>query len=235
MVPLVFTAIVAHRQPARRLQRRPAGLAHAAVVRDHRADRRAIGIALGLVLQPGVNAGVAVAAPRPRRPAGPGSDFLTGLIPSNLLGLDGPHQADRRRRHDLAVVQRAADRGHLASPSASPRCKVGEAAEPFLAFNASALAVVRKILWWVIRLTPIGTIGLFGNAVANYGWDALAQLGTFTVAVYVGLALVLFVVYPALLALNGLSVAVLRRRLAGHPAGLRVALLDRHAAGDPGA
>lgn len=81
----------------------------------------------------------------------------------------------------------------------------GAAAEPFLAFNASALAVVRKILWWVIRLTPIGTIGLLGNAVAHYGWDALAHLGAFATAVYIGLGLVLFGVYPALLALNGLN------------------------------
>ena len=57
----------------------------------------------------------------------------------------------------------------------------------------------------MIRLTPIGTIGLFGNAVAHYGWDALAQLGAFALAVYVGLGLVLFVVYPALLVANGLN------------------------------
>jgi Na+/H+-dicarboxylate symporter len=61
------------------------------------------------------------------------------------------------------------------------------------------------VLWWVIRLTPIGTIGLFGNAVARYGWDALAQLGAFAFAVYIGLGLVLLVVYPALLAAHGLN------------------------------
>ena len=64
---------------------------------------------------------------------------------------------------------------------------------------------MRKILWWVIRLTPIGTIGLFGNAVAHYGWDALAQLGAFAIAVYLGLGLVMLVVYPSLLLLNGLN------------------------------
>src|SRR5690606_31393465 len=84
--------------------------------------------------------------------------------------------------------------------------KSGEAGAPFLAFVQSALVIVRKILWWIIRLTPIGTAGLIGHAVADYGWDALASLGWFALAVYLGLALVLFVVYPALLALNGLSV-----------------------------
>ena len=58
--------------------------------------------------------------------------------------------------------------------------KVGAAADPFLAFNRSFLKIVHKILWWVIRLTPIGTIGLLGNAVRVYGWDALAQLGWFS-------------------------------------------------------
>ena len=57
----------------------------------------------------------------------------------------------------------------------------------------------------MIRLTPIGTIGLLGNAVAVYGWDALAQLGWFTAAIYIGLALVLLVVYPVLLSANGLN------------------------------
>ena len=84
--------------------------------------------------------------------------------------------------------------------------KVGPAAEPFLSFNRSVLAVVQKVLWWVILLAPVATVGLLGNAVASYGWDALGSLGTFAVAVYVGLALVLLVVYPVLLRANGLSV-----------------------------
>ncbi|HEY9352634.1 MAG TPA: cation:dicarboxylase symporter family transporter, partial [Nocardioides sp.] len=80
-----------------------------------------------------------------------------------------------------------------------------EKAEPFLAFNRSFLAIVQKVLWWIIRLAPIGTLGLIGNAVASYGWDSLSSLAWFAVAVYVGLALVLFVVYPVLLRVNGLN------------------------------
>ncbi|WP_324274042.1 dicarboxylate/amino acid:cation symporter [Blastococcus brunescens] len=83
--------------------------------------------------------------------------------------------------------------------------KVGEAAEPFLGFVRSALAIVQKVLWWVILLAPLGTVGLIGNAVASYGWESLGSLGVFAGAVYAGLALVLFVVYPVLLRLHGLS------------------------------
>ncbi len=74
--------------------------------------------------------------------------------------------------------------------------KVGPAADPFLAVVRSALAVVQKVLWWVILLAPVATVGLLGKAVATYGWDALGSLGTFAVAVYVGLALVVFVALP---------------------------------------
>lgn len=44
-------------------------------------------------------------------------------------------------------------------------------------------------------------------AVASYGWGALAPLATFTIAVHVGLALVLVVLYPVLLRAHGLSIA----------------------------
>ena len=83
--------------------------------------------------------------------------------------------------------------------------KVGEKAEPFLAFVRSLLAVVRALLGWVIRMTPIGSAGLIGAAVATYGWDALARLGVFTGAIYLGLAIVLLIVYPTLLIAHGLK------------------------------
>src|SRR5699024_5783123 len=84
---------------------------------------------------------------------------------------------------------------------------VGEKAEPFLKVTGSALQIVQKLLWWVIRLAPIGTIGLLGNAVASYGWDAIGSLGVFVADVYIGMAIVLLVVYRSLLTLHGLSTA----------------------------
>src|SRR5690606_40569977 len=46
-----------------------------------------IGIALGLIIQPGVNTAVTEAAARAPSRTGSWLDFLTGLIPSNILGL----------------------------------------------------------------------------------------------------------------------------------------------------
>jgi Na+/H+-dicarboxylate symporter len=62
------------------------------------------------------------------------------------------------------------------------------------------LELLQKALWWVILLAPIGTVGLIGRAIATYGWDLIGKYATFTADIYVGCALVLFVVYPALLA-----------------------------------
>jgi len=106
--------------------------------------------------------------------------------------------------------------------------QVGEKAEPFLSFNRSLLAITRKILWWVIRLTPIGTIGLLGNAVAVYGWDALASLGWYSAAIYIGLAIVLFVVYPIVLATNGLNPV---RFFAGAWPAIQLAFVSRSSIG----
>ena len=41
--------------------------------------------------------------------------------------------------------------------------------------------------------------------MAQYGWTTLGQLGAFVGAIYLGLGLVLLVVYPTILALNGLN------------------------------
>ena len=203
--PLVFTAIVASIANLRELQNAAAlvwrtlfWFAATALIAV------SIGIVLGLVLKPGLNTTVAAAAAGVSQTSGSWLDFLTGLVPSNMLGLAASTTlADDGAKTTLSfnVLQIVV----ISLVTGIAALKSGAAAEPFLAFNASALAIVRKILWWVIRLTPIGTISLFGNAVAHYGWDALAQLGAFALAVYVGLGLVLFVVYPALLVANGLN------------------------------
>lgn len=203
--PLVFTAIVASIANLRELQNAAAlvwrtlfWFAVTALIAV------SIGITLGLVLQPGVNTTVAAAAAGTPSASGSWLDFLTGLIPSNMLGI----AASTTLKDGVATTSLSFNVLQIVVISlitGIAALKSGAAAEPFLAFNASALAIVRKILWWVIRLTPIGTIGLFGNAVGHYGWDALAQLGAFAIAVYIGLGLVMLVVYPSLLALNGLN------------------------------
>jgi Na+/H+-dicarboxylate symporter len=156
-----------------------------------------IGIGLGLLTQPGRNASVDASAQTAPETTGSWWDFLTGLVPHNILGLQSSPEGDLSFNVLQLIV--------LAVAIGIAALKVGEPAEPFLGLVRSALAIVQKVLWWVILLAPLGTVGLIGNAVATYGWESLGSLGVFAGAVYAGLALVLFVVYPVLLRAHGLS------------------------------
>ena len=161
-----------------------------------------IGIGLGAVTSPGANSGVDASAAAASDSQGGWMDFLTGLVPSNFLGLSASAGDDG----SVSLTFNALQILVISIAVGIAVLSVGEKAEPFLKFTGSALEIVQKLLWWVIRLAPIGTVGLLGNAVASYGWEAIGQLGVFTLDVYVGLLLVLLVVYPVLLKLNGLSV-----------------------------
>lgn len=204
--PLVFTAIVASianiaqlQNAARLVWRTLFWFAVTALIAV------LIGIALGLILQPGLHTTVEAAAAKAPKTHGSWLDFLTGLVPANILGLAASTKIAESGAVTTSLSFNVLQIVVISLVTGVAALKVGEAGEAFLKFNASALAVVRKVLWWVIRLTPIGTVGLFGNAVAQYGWTTLGQLGAFAGAIYIGLALVLLVVYPTILALNGLN------------------------------
>ncbi|KAE8763533.1 dicarboxylate/amino acid:cation symporter [Georgenia thermotolerans] len=171
----------------------------------------AIGIGLGLVLQPGANAGVDAADAAAPSKTGTWLDFLQGLIPANFLGLGASSSLETGADGAVTAVSTGVSFNVLqiiviALVVGLAALKVGKKADPFLTLNASVLTVIQKVLWWIIRLAPLGTLGLVGRAIATYGWSSLANLGTFAVAIYVGLALVLFVVYPVLLKGHGLPV-----------------------------
>ncbi len=183
-----------------------------------------IGIVLGLVLQPGDHTSVTSDAASAPSTTGSWLDFLTGLVPANVLGLEGYDNGDGSVGFSFNVLQILV----VSIAVGIATLKVGDAAEPFLAFVRSALAVVQKVLWWIILLAPIATIGLLGNAVASYGWDALGSLGMFTVAIYAGLALVFLGVYPTLLRLNGLSV---RQFFSGAWPAISLAFVSRSSVG----
>ncbi|RVT42261.1 dicarboxylate/amino acid:cation symporter [Sphingobium algorifonticola] len=171
----------------------------------------AIGLALGLLLQPGLHSGVTAEVASAPKSVGGWLDFLKGLVPGNTLGLT----ASTKIGEDGATTSLSFNVLQLvvlAILIGAAAVRTGEKAEPFLAWNAAFLAIVRTLLRWIIRLTPLGTIGLFGTAVATYGWSALASLGWFAGAVYLGLALVLLGLYPVLLALNGLDPRVFFRK-----------------------
>ncbi|MEV4186698.1 dicarboxylate/amino acid:cation symporter [Streptosporangium canum] len=151
----------------------------------------AFGIGLGLVINPGQGVTIATEGAKAVDLEGAGTwvDFLTGIIPTNIV----------TAFTELNVLQIV----FLGAVLGAAALAVGDKAEPFLGFSRSVLELVQKALWWVIRLAPIGTAGLIGKSVASYGWDLLAPLAKLSAGVYIGCLLVLLVSYPLLLAFVG--------------------------------
>lgn len=207
VVPLVFTAIVASISNLRRVQNaaRLAGqtLLWFAITAFIAVS---IGIALALTLQPGARAGAGLEEGEPGS-EGSWIGFLTGLIPQNFLGLGVGGEVDADTGEfsggvefnilQIIVVSLVVGLAAL---------RAGRKAEPFLVFTESLLKVIQRVVWWIIRIAPLGTLGLIGNAVVQYGWERLTSLAWFAAAVYVGLLIVFFVIYPLLAKAHGLSI-----------------------------
>ena len=183
-----------------------------------------IGITLGLLTDPGLHTSVDRASAAAPSSSGSWTDFLTGLVPSNFLGLTASPDGAGGVSLDFNVLQIVV----VALLIGAAVLKTGPKADPFLAVAESFLAVVQTVLWWVIRLSPLGTLGLIGNAVATYGWDAVSPLAVFTVDVYVGCAIVLLVLYPVLLRAHGLNPV---RFFAGAWPALQLAFVSRSSVG----
>ncbi|MFF9788937.1 dicarboxylate/amino acid:cation symporter [Streptomyces nigrescens] len=145
----------------------------------------AIGLAIGLLSNPGAGTGLTPKDGKAPDEAGSWIGFLTGIVPTDII-------TPFTELNVLQIVFMAAVAGIAA-------LQLGEKAEPVLKISRSVLELLQKALWWVIRLAPIGTVGLIGNAIATYGWNLIGKYATFTVDIYVGCALVLFGVYPLLL------------------------------------
>ncbi|WP_076070381.1 dicarboxylate/amino acid:cation symporter [Sphingomonas montana] len=209
LVPaLVFTAIVASIANIRNLQG-AAGLVWRTLLWFGITALIAvcIGLVIGTVLQPGAQSGLVPGSGTVPDTAGSWLDFLKGIVPSNPIGLTVSSHLDAGGKVVSSLSFNVLQIVVIALVIGIAAVRIGEKSDAFLAFNRAFLDIVRKILWWVIRLTPVGTAGLLGTAVARYGWTTLAQLGTFAAAVYLGLAIVLFVVYPIILVANGLRPA----------------------------
>lgn len=167
-----------------------------------------IGILVGLVIKPGANTSVDAATAAEPSSTGSWMGFLNSVVPANILGL-GAKVSESGASVNFNVLQILV----ISMLLGIAAVRVGKAAEPFIEFSGSLLKVVQEVLWWIIRLAPIGTAALIGNAVASYGWDALGSLGKFVLAIYIGLALVIFVLYPIVLAAHRIPVLEFFRRV----------------------
>ncbi|WP_018024517.1 cation:dicarboxylate symporter family transporter [Corynebacterium ulceribovis] len=172
-----------------------------------------IGIAVGFLIRPGLNSSVSADAAAEPSKVGSWWAFVESLIPDNILGLQiATKQAESGALNStasFAVLQLLV----VSLVLGVAIVQTGAKAQPVIDFMEALLQVVQKVLWWIIRLAPIGTAALIGTAVATYGWDALGSLGKFAIAIYVGLFLVALVEYPAVLLMHGLSPMQFYRRV----------------------
>lgn len=214
--PLVFTAVVASIAQLQHVTN-AARLAGQTLLWFAISGLLAVltGIGLGVLTNPGQGVQLDMGAAQAPEHTGTWTDFLTGIIPTNPL--EAFVEGNVLQIVFLGVVVGLA------------AMRLGEKATPFLTVNQAGLDITQKALWWVIRLAPLGTLGLIGRAVADYGWDLLAPLATFTVDIYVGCAIVLLVIYPLLLAVFG-KVSPVRFYKGAWPA-IQLAFVSRSSVG----
>lgn len=163
-----------------------------------------VGLAVGLIMKPGAHTSVSPDAAAAPTTEGSWLGFIQSIVPDNFLGLSVSEGSLSFHVLQILVISIAVGVAAV---------KVGRAADPFLQFTDSFLQIIQKVLWWIIRLAPIGTAALIGNAVASYGWEALGSLGVFVLAIYVGLAIVMGVIYPGVLAYCKIPVLEFYRRV----------------------
>ena len=167
-----------------------------------------MGIFVAVIMKPGVGTSVDAATAQDPSHVGSWTAFFEQLLPQNFVGLSAS-LSDGEVSLSFGALQLLV----ISLAIGIAAVKTGKSAEPFLHFTESFLKVIQVILWWIIRLAPIGTAALIGKAVATYGWDALGSLGKFVLAMYVGLGLVFVVVYPAVLKFNKIPVMGFYKRV----------------------
>lgn len=174
-----------------------------------------VGLGLGLLTNPGRGVNLDLGSAAAPEKTGSWTDFIVGIVPTNIVTSFA----------EVKVLQIV----FLGVVVGVAALKIGEKAEPILRLSESVLELTQKALWWVILLAPIGTLGLIGRAVAGYGWDLVAPLAVFTADVYLGCAIVMFVVYPVMLRVfAGVSP---RRFFAGAWPAIQLAFVSRSSVG----
>ncbi|MEC3978122.1 dicarboxylate/amino acid:cation symporter [Amycolatopsis sp. H20-H5] len=198
VIPLVFTAIVVGINSLRNLGggRKAARIGGKTVLWFAITSFIAslIGIAIGKLFNPGsggLGEGIAATAKNADKAAksvsnwGSWDAFINGLLPQNFFTAFS-------EGNTLQVL-------FLAGVIGAAAYSLGDRAKPFVDFTTSVFEIVQRYLGWIVRLAPIGILGLIGAAVSNYGDALFKPLLSTTLAVYAGCLLVLFVVYPILL------------------------------------
>ena len=168
-----------------------------------------VGLAVGTVMQPGIGVGTLQVDPDyvPRDVPSP-VRVLLDVVPSNpfyaLAGIG-------TRTNAAGETVLAAGRGSIlpviffAALLGFAMVKLGERVAGARKLVGEMSDVMIQVTRFVLEVTPIGTFGLIAALVGAYGFDKLLPLGKFVVALYVACAIMIVVVYGALLLVHGLN------------------------------
>ncbi|MFI0447666.1 dicarboxylate/amino acid:cation symporter [Actinomadura sp. 6N118] len=189
VVPLVFTAIVVSIGRLRNVGNvaRLTGKTLGWFVITS-AIATAIGLIVALVVDPGEGLGKLASEAAETEPV-TWTQILQNLFPSNIVNAMSEGNV-------LGVVTFAALFG-------AALVAIGERGQRLTDLIDDIYQVMQKVVWWVVRLTPIGSFFLIGSVVATYGPSSLQPLAKFTGAIYLAVAVMLIVGYPVLLRVFG--------------------------------
>ena len=168
-----------------------------------------VGLTVGTVMQPGIGVGTLQVDPDyvPRDVPSP-IRVLLDVVPSNpfyaLAGIG-------TRVNAAGETVLAADRGSIlpviffAALLGFAMVKLGERVAGARKIVGEMSEIMIQVTRFVLEVTPIGTFGLIAGLVGAYGFEKLLPLGKFVIALYVACAIMIVVVYTALLLVHGLN------------------------------
>lgn len=145
----------------------------------------AIGMTIGILLEPGTGANVGGAAPRELGAAKTVYEQLVGIVPLNILQamVDG----------DMLAILFAATllgAGVIAA---------GDAGKPVAGFLQSLSAVLFQVIRIVMEVTPFGVFALIAGAVAANGLAVFTHIGLLAAAVAIASLLQILLVHAPLI------------------------------------
>ncbi|MES3024116.1 MAG: dicarboxylate/amino acid:cation symporter [Pseudomonadota bacterium] len=146
-----------------------------------------IGMAIALLLQPGVGANLGSAIPKALGAAKSVPEQLLGIIPLNVF--------EALAKGDMLAIIFVAVMLGIGTIAA------GEAGRPMAALFQSASAVMLRIVTIVMEVTPFGVFALIANSVATNGAAVFINVGWLALCVVLGSALQILLVHGLLLRL----------------------------------
>lgn len=187
VVPLVFVSLVCGMTSITEIGRMGRiGVKTIAFYLGTTAFAIAIGLVLGVVLEPGAGVALVSDASGEAKQAPPFGELLVGVIPTNPVAAatDG---------NVLQIIFFAIVFG-LAINLA------GEVARPIRSFFDAMDAVIMKLAEIVVAFAPYGVFALMAWVAATYGLDLLIPLGVIIIAVYLGSFIHAVAIYGGLVA-----------------------------------